>query len=78
MWSGDLFIVMHLLHVDGHDGMTHVYGFTQLVAAALQWDKILDSFANHSYTKHRSIAFRSLLFYSQMDIADKCLWSTIR
>mgnify|MGYP003417522014 CR=1 FL=1 len=33
------FMLMHLLHVDGHDGMTHVYGFIQLVAAALQWDR---------------------------------------
>ena len=63
VWSGDLFYAHAFATCWGtwwYD--TCVWFHIQLVAAALQWDKILDSFANHSYTKHRSIAFRSLLF----------------
>ena len=36
-----------------------------------------DSFANHSHGEHRSIACKSPGSLRQMDIADKCLWSTI-
>ena len=42
--------------------MANVYGMIQIVAAALLGHH---KFANHSYTEHRSIAFRSLVFFGR-------------
>ena len=78
------FMLMHLLHVNQYDGnfvrqmCMFPYNLQrQHYMSKMGHQKIL-YFANHSYREHRSIAFRSLLFYLQMDVADKCLWSTIR
>ena len=83
MWSDDLFMLMHLLHVNQYDGdlvrqmCMFPYNLQlQHYMSKMGHQKIL-YFANHSYREHRSIAFRSLLLNSQMDVADKCLWSAI-
>ena len=62
-------------HVNGYDGdfvrqMCMVpYNLQHYISRI--GHHILDSLANHSYREHRSVAFSSLHFYSQMDVADK-------
>ena len=70
------FMLMHLLLVSGYGGdlirqmCMFPYNLQlQHYMSKMGHQKIL-YFANHSYREHRSIAVRSLLFYSQMDIAD--------